>query len=52
MNRATYVKHLEHDVDASQKVINDLTHEIHDLREQLNSALKALLERSKTIPTA
>lgn len=38
MNRAAYVKHLEHDLDASSKTINDLTQENHELREQLKAA--------------
>jgi predicted RNase H-like nuclease (RuvC/YqgF family) len=35
MSRATYVKHLEHDLTASKKIINDLCSELHELREQL-----------------
>ena len=37
MSRATYVKHLEHDINASKKTIDELTKEVHELREQLKA---------------
>jgi dynactin complex subunit len=37
MSRATYLKHLEHDLNASKKIINDLCSELHELREQLKA---------------
>ena len=38
MSRSDYVKHLEHDLSASQKIINDLVQELHEVREQLKYA--------------
>lgn len=35
MTRALYIKHLEHDIEASKKAINDLIQENYELREQL-----------------
>jgi hypothetical protein len=40
MSRANYVKHLEHDIDASRKTINELAREIFELREQLKSKIQ------------
>jgi hypothetical protein len=37
MTRASYVKHLEHDLEASRKAINDLIQENHQLREFLKA---------------
>jgi len=37
MSRANYLKHLEHDLDASKKIINDLVQEVYELREHLKT---------------
>jgi len=37
MSRAMYLKRLEQDLSASKKVINELTQEIYELREQLKT---------------
>jgi hypothetical protein len=37
MSRATYVKHLEHDLEASKRAIDELTQENHQLREYLKT---------------
>lgn len=49
MNRAAYVKHLEHDLDASSKTINDLTQENHELRETLHLMNLKLYEFSSDL---
>lgn len=36
-SRAKHLKHLEHDLTASRKIINDLTRENYELREALRS---------------
>jgi len=46
MSRANYVKHLEHDIDAFRKTINDLARENFELREQLKSIQQPTNERT------
>jgi len=37
MSRATYVKHLEHDLEAYKRTVNELIQENHELRENLKA---------------
>ena len=46
MSRANYVKHLEHDIHASRRTIDELAKEIYELREQLKNQHSQLNERT------
>jgi len=45
MSRADYIKHLEHDINASRKTIDELVHEIYELKEQLKNVTSSNVQK-------